>query len=34
MDIKIELDNLIKPIKEILLKIDPTYSQIISSHTQ
>ncbi|CAD8098257.1 unnamed protein product [Paramecium primaurelia] len=34
MDIKLQVDNLIKPIKEILQNIDQVKSQIILSHTQ
>ncbi|CAD8194955.1 unnamed protein product [Paramecium pentaurelia] len=33
MDIKLQVDNLIKPIKEILQNIDQVKSQIIQSHT-
>ncbi|CAD8124200.1 unnamed protein product [Paramecium sonneborni] len=34
MDIKLQVDNLIKPIKETLQTIDQVKSQIIQSHTQ
>ncbi|CAK62612.1 unnamed protein product (macronuclear) [Paramecium tetraurelia] len=34
MEIKLQVDNLIKPIKEIIQNIDQVNSQILQSHTQ